>query len=215
MNQILNINSSKEQKRNSAEAVYEELTDYLFDRIILLNEAGLTTSTSITSTSNYGMALRIIDTSQGKSFRPDKKSRLRFNFYFNNNAANIDAYILSPAMYPALTPAPTNVSQLNAYVGVKVFDGNVSLVAKDSGGERTVTTSFTIPDDSTHILDILYNVTYAEIKIDGESLGSINCNLLEDLYDMQTFYPLIAPIRSQNGSAVQITSESYQFIQDK
>jgi len=205
---------SQRVRREVSDDVFENLSDILFDKVNLLNQPALTTSTDVTSTTTYGMLFRAIDTSGNKYIRPDKKSRFRMNFYFTDNMAETEAYILSPAVH-LTTSAPAYPLDMDSYVGVKIIDTVLYLVAMDSGNEKVIPTSVRIIDDATNILEIFYNVTHAEIMFNGKSLGSISCNLTKNLNDIQTVYPVICPIRSGDGSTVKLTAETFQFLQDR
>lgn len=214
MNNNLNRLSTPEQKRSAAEAVYELLSDFFFEQVNFLNSPGTVTSGDVTSTSNYGMALRVPDTSKGKYIRPDKKSKFRCLFYYEDNLTNTDGYILSPCVYQSST-APTNVSQFNSYLGIKVLSGNVSLVSKIRGREQLFPTQFKITDDTTYLLEMDYSGNTLNVSIDGALIGSVSGDFSDTAYSLITVYPIIAPIRSVNGSTVKITFENYQYLQDK
>jgi len=201
------------EKKNASVAMFDDISELLFDRVNLIN-SGFATAGGTTSTTTYDIDLRVIDTSERKFMRPDRKLRFRGTFYTSGTQAQVDAYILTPAIYNSLV-APTLVTDLSAYVGLKIDAGIVSLVSKNTFGEKTVPTSLDISDGATYYLEVKYNINNAEFYIDGEYLGSITCNLNDQIYNYLTFYPLIAPIRSKSGSSVNINFESYQILQDK
>lgn len=213
-NNQINNQSSIEQKKENSEVVFGFLSDFLFEKVNLLNNPGLVTSTSVTSTTTYGVLLRVPDTAKGKYLKFDRKSRLRSVFYFTNNQTKTDCYILSIALTNNST-APTSMVDLTNYVGIRMLAGEVWLVSKQNNKENLKKTDLKITDDKTHILDLKYNVNSAEILIDDEYIGSISCDFSEITYKQITMYPLFAPIRSTDGSAVQITMENYQFLQDR
>lgn len=207
----LNYNSSEDQKREAANAVFEKFSDFLFEKVNLINSAGAT-SGATTSTTSYVMALRVIDTSVRNFFKPDRKIRFRCSFYLTQ-PTKADAYILVPATIDSIT-TPTSVTDLVNYVGIKILSGALSLVAKYNGLEKTISVGLPITTD-TYYLEIQYNITSADFFINGNRIGSINCDMSENTYTYQTFYPLIAPIRSTDATSVNMTMESYQILQEK
>lgn len=213
MTEYLNRLTGQEQKKEASEAIFDQLSDYLFDKVILLTWPTLATSTAITSTTNYGVLLRTPDTSAGKYIRPDKTSRFRCVFYISN-PVQADAYILSPAVHQSST-APQLPSDMASYVGIRILGGVVSMVSRSSAGEVSKETTFRILTNDSYTLEIKYNITYADIFIDNQQIGSIECNMEENIYRLVTVYPLIAPIRSLNASSVSINVENYQFLQSR
>jgi len=218
----VNRNSSKEAKRDAAEAVFEALSNFFFDEVNLLNSPDTAVSSAAgspnTSTTVFTTGIRVPDTARGLYMRPDKKSRLRTMFYVNEGATSMEGYILSPAVYPSqvgISGGISSMSVLSSYVGIKILEGAVHLVSYFSGRERTILTDFRITDSTTHVLDIIYTITSALIIIDGKRLGRISCNLLETIDSPETFFPIVAPVRSTNGTGVRMSIEGYQFLQDR
>lgn len=217
MNQNLNTNSSTSQKRDTSEAVFQVLSDYLFDRVNFLNNPGNVTSNGVTSTTIYNVAIRVVDTSEGKTIRPDRASRFRTVFYIFGGAENADAYILSPCFNPTDTSISSGIADLNIfshYVGVRLLAGEVSLVSKDKSGTKEVPTSTKIKGDTTYKLEIFFNINSASIYIDNNFIGTVAIDNSSIVNNVVTAYPLISPIRSTNGVSVEMDFENYQFIQD-
>lgn len=219
MNIFLNRFSSQEAKKNNSETFFSEISDYLFDKVNFLNNPGLAASAATTSTTTYDVAVRVPDTSGGLYLRPDRRSRLRTVFYIvGGGASKADAYILSPCLYPSSTSISAGITTLNIfnyYVGISIKAGAISLVSKDSTGTKQISTSYTITGTSTNKLEILYNVTHADIYVNDSFLGSISVDTTTSFGSLVTIYPLIAPIRSIDGTSVEIDLENYQFIQEK
>ncbi len=209
--------SSSEQIKDASDAIFDLLSDYLFDRVNLLNFPGQSTSTGVTSTTTFGGLLRVPDTALGRYLKVDRRSRLRTIFYITGDSDRAECYILSPAVYQdtASLNTFTTIDVLEAYVGIKIDDTVVSLVSKGVGGAKEQQTTATIIDDETHVLDIIYNITYADVYLDNVFLGSINCDLTSTLYNPVTVFPLFAPIRSNSGNSVSLVAENYQFLQDR
>ncbi len=217
MDKKINSQSSQEDKRNVSEAVYELLSDFFFDKVNFLSESGTTVSTATTSTTDFRTSLRVPDTSAGKYLRPDRKARFRTLFYCSGGVEAADFYIFSPAMYRSTTLATdvANFNTFDSYVGIRSNAGVVSLITKSRGIEKTVPTTVTLSGETTYLLEIFYNVTYADIYLDGQLLGSVNCDLTEFVYNQITMYPFFGPIKSKSGTSVNLNFENYQFIQDK
>jgi hypothetical protein len=213
---MLNRFSSTSEKREATEALFDVFSELLFERVNLINGVSAT-SLDVTDTVNYGMLLRIPDTSVRNFMRPDRKLRFRCTFYLKA-PAKADCYILVPATLNSLT-SPTQVTDFNRYVGLRILNGVVSLV---SGGAEnlTVSTTYDIGAGSpsfsdTYYLEIFFNVNSAQFFLNNVSVGTISCDLASALYTYQTFYPVICPIKSSDGTAVQVVFESYQILQDK
>lgn len=219
-NTRLNRLSSKEDKNSVSEIVYEVLGDFLFDKVNFLNQPGLAASGTTISTTTYDVAVRVPDTSEGKYIRGDRRSRLRTVFYFPNSGAEFaDAYILSPCFYPSTVSISGGISSLSVfdfYVGIKILSGQVSLVAKDIRGERTITTNKIIRGTQTVSIEIKYNISNAEIYIDDVLLGSISTDPSVIINNVTTAYPLIAPIRNSSGAAITsgafVIGHNYQIV---
>ena len=122
-NRHLNRFSSREDKKSSAEAVYEALGDFLFEKVNLITDTFVTAGSTI-STTDYDFSLRVIDTSVRKFMRPDRRLRFRATFYLTNYD-KADCYILVPATLDSIV-SPVNVSELENYVGLKIKEGLVN-----------------------------------------------------------------------------------------
>jgi len=217
-NTRLNRFSSTEEKDGTAEIVYEVLGDFLFNQANLINGT-FAVSGANTSTSQYKVGLRVPDTSSRMFMSPDRKLRFRCTFYVSGTAEKADLYILTPAVLTDLTAVSggliTNISSLDSYVGIRFNAGEVSLVSKGLGTTVSKGKSNTITSDKTYYLEVLYNITNAEFYLNKEYLGTLSCNLQDSLYTYEAFYPLIAPIKSLDGTSVNLNMESYQILQDK
>lgn len=218
MNQFLNRQSSQQSKKDASTVVFNELADYLFEEVNLINQPGIVTSNGVISTTVYNVAVRVPDTSGGKYIRPDRRSRLRTIFYIFGGAEKADAYILSPCFYPSSTSISAGITSLsifNYYIGIKIYKGEISLVAKDPAGERIIPAGITISGATTNKLEVLYNITHADIYINDNFVGSISIDTSLAVNNLVTAYPVIAPIKSTDGTSVEMDLENYQFLQDK
>lgn len=211
--------SSVPSRKESAEAVFDLLASYFFNQVNFLTSPGNTNSTT-TRYSSFRTLLRVPDTAAGKHLRPDKKSKMRTVVYVSGGAEHAEFYILSPTLYRSSSLADdintiSTSSAFEAYVGIKVTAGVVSLVTKFSGTETTIPTDVKFIGSTTYLIEISFNGTHAEISVDGISLGSVECNMLSNINNIITFYPLFCPIRSLDATYVNLNAENYQYIQDK
>lgn len=216
--------SSEEDKKAASDVVFSKLTDYFFDQVTFINLAYSDLgSGGTTSTTNYGTASRIIDSSGGLYMRPGLESRMRCSFYLKN-AADADAYLFSPCVFDGLSlPSPlTTIDSLTAYAGLKFEGRNIFVAVKESGGaERLYDTGIemTMYDatfSDTYVLEIKHNVRFTDIYINNTFIGSYSSDLVGSIPRPGTFYAFFAPARTTNGSnQVNIVAEHIQFIQSK
>lgn len=224
MKNNLNRFSSPEQKRDAADIVFENLINYLFDKVVLISlifsEALNTDGSSITSTSDFIGTSRITDTSEGRYTDTGKNSRMRCSFYLENPDSLI-GYILSPAVYDSFGSLNTleSMSILRSYVGLKFNQGLIQVAVKESGKTEVVfptlfSFSGTGPTD-TYELEIIHNSNFTDIYINKEIVGSYATDMIGSVQSTKTFLPLLSPAKSSDGSSVGIVVENYQFIQEK
>jgi len=131
----LNKLSSPEEKKDAADVVYQYLSDYFFDGVTFINLAYSDLgSGGTTSTTDFGKLSRIIDSSGGRLMGPDKKSRMRCQFYIKAPSKTV-GYILSPAVYDAwsLPGSLTDMSVFRAYAGIKIDTGKLYFASKEAG----------------------------------------------------------------------------------
>jgi hypothetical protein len=226
--EILNSDSSQEEKQAASEAVFESLADFLFDKInftsLIFSEAkqidGTGAYVSVTDTTNYWGTSRITDTSEGRYLNTGKPSRMRCSFYLSN-PDKLDGYILSPAVYDSFGSLNSfdDMNALRSYVGIKFVSGKINIAIKVAGyTERLVETDLSFSGSGatdTYRLEIIHNVSSTELYINEESLGTYPTDMIGTNTKTKTFLPLLSPARSTDGSAVGIVIENYQFIQDR
>lgn len=221
--QKFNRNSSADEKKLVADAVYDFLMEYFFDEIVFINLAFSDLGGGgTTSTTNFGTASRIIDSAEGFLMAPGKSSRLRCQFYLRS-PSTMEGYILSPAVFDATSlPSPfTSMDSLRSYVGIKILNDKVYSVVKEQGkSEVAKLLDFQIEMDTatfskTYALEIIHNVGTTEIKINNTSYGTITSDLVGTIPNSIVFYPFFSPARSTTGAQVNIVSENIQFIQRK
>jgi hypothetical protein len=221
---LLNQNSSQDARRAASDAVFQNLTEYFFNRIVFLNYiysdfGGSPLGT--TSTTNLNTSSRIIDTSDRKMMSLSNESRMKCTFYLRS-PSKLVGYILSPAsLLGDSLGTIQNLNPLKSYVGIKFDEGEVFAVVKEAGkGEKTYPINFTLRMSDatftqTFTLEIFYNVTSTDIYIDNQFQASFGSDLIGDGDNSITFYPLLAPGKSIDGTLVNIVVENYQFIQNK
>ena len=223
MTQRINQQSSSEDKKRASEGIFEVLSEVLFDKVNYLNNPGNTNSSvsadgGTISTTLYRVQFRVPDTAAGKYLNPSRKSRLRTVCYVAGGVEAAEFYLLSPTRYQSTAGLGTDQANLDifqAYVGVKVDAGVVSLASRFAGSEKLNLTAFRMVGETTYLVEIFYNITYAEVYIDSKSIGTIACDFSENFYNQVTFFPIFAPIKSKAGVRVNFNAENYQFIQDK
>lgn len=215
--------SSASEKKDVSDVVYDNLMDYLFNKIVFINLAYSDLGGGgTTSTANFGKLSRIIDTAEGRLMAPGKNSRLRCQFYIKN-PSKINGYILSPCVYDA-QGLPTNVTTMTifrSYVGLKFLSGQVYVVVKQAGkSEELYPISFSLDMyDATYTdtfaLEIYHNILSTDIIINGVNYGSYTSDMVGSISVNETFYPFFSPAKSTDGTSVNIVVENIQFIQQK
>jgi hypothetical protein len=219
----VNKMSSSTQKREVADVVYSQLMDYFFDKVVFLNLAYSDLgSGGTTSTTNYGKASRIIDSSGGQLMRPGRDSRFRCQFYLKN-PSKMEGYILSPAVFDSFDSSiiTTSLSTLRSYVGIKIYQSTLYAVVKQANKAEELTaldfdlTMYDATFSDTFALEIRHNVTSTDILINNVNYGSYSTDLVGTTSDVYTFYPFFSPARSTDGTQVNIVAENVQFIQNK
>lgn len=213
--------SSARAKKDASEAVFELLSDYLFNQVNFTSfPFSQVAQGGITSTSNFVGTSRIIDTAEGKLHEVGKNSKARMSFYISN-PDQIVGYVLSPAIYDSFSSLNSfsSLSLLRSYIGLKIDQGVMSVVVKEAG--RVENEYFTGkklngsgPTD-TFVLEILYNGNTSSVYLDKELLGNFNTNFILPNTDTKVFLPLLSPAKSVDGSSVNITIENFQFLQDR
>lgn len=214
----LNRNSSSEQKKDAAEGIFENFSNFLFEKVNLLVNPGFSTSNGVTSTTTYNTAIRVPDTSGGAYLKINRESRFRCLFYIFGTAEKADGYLLSPVVYQSTTSISSGITSpsiFGFYVGIKFLAGRVWLCSFSEGQETLKDTGLRLIGESTYKLEIIYNKTSADIFVGDEFLGTVECDPSSFYNNTVTFYPLMGIIKSTDGTSVELTLENYQYIQDK
>lgn len=215
--------SSQETKKASADAMFSAMSELLFERVNLINGTFIV-SENTTSTTNYTVNVRVLDSSERVFMRPDRQIRMRCSLYMGGSGAqSADFYIIVPAVLTDTTKitysAPhrliANAQDFDSFVGIRFNQGFTTLESWD--GTTTITNSvdFYLNSDKTIYLEIRYNINYADFYINNVNVGSIKSNINNSMYTYKNFYPFIAPTRSVDGNTVNLNIESYQILQDK
>lgn len=205
---------SKDAEDSEYLRLREQIYDILWNGIIHISSFDTLTVSGGTTSNSFNFDIREPDSSERKQFSPSVSSKFRTFFYLDKGQEQIEAYILSPALLNSFTP-PTSVDELVSYTGIYIKEGIVYLVSyNEEDGQTLNQTDLVITDNTTYVLEIHYGVNYHEVFINGKSYGTISCDFSKNANSFKTFYPIIAPFRSLDGStSVQLTLESYQFIQ--
>ena len=153
------------------------------------------------------------DTSGGRRFRPERVSKYRATFYINSGLSVSTIYLTAPAVSAASTIGTAMVDANKSYVGVKIIAGVIYMVSSVAGTETTIRTGTTITDATTHLLEIDYYITHAVVKFNNVVIGDISCNLLTTT--LTTFFPFLTSVKSSDGTAVNLTIEGFEFLQNR
>lgn len=223
----LNQNSSPDQVQDAAQSVFSYLSDYLFDRINFISfpftqarQVSGNDLVPVTDTTQFWGTSRLTDTAEGKFLRPDRSSRMRCDFYLEN-PNDLEGYLLSPVVYDSFTSLTTidSVDIFRAYIGLKFSEGTVTIVTKEANGvevEHSTSLSFNSSGATdTFVFEIKHFITYADVYIDNELVGSYETDMVGNFDTTKTLLPLFSPAKSLTGDEVNIVIENYQFIQDR
>lgn len=223
----LNRLSSPEEKREASDTIFENLTDYFFNKVVFLNliysdfgDGGTYGGIKgTTSTTNLETGSRIPDTAEGKMMAPDREARMRCTFYLRS-PSKLLGYILSPALLDSdFLGTVTSLDKLRAYVGLKFVGGEAFVVVKQAGGgEELFPTNFPIEMSDatfskTFSLEVRYHIRSTEIYLNGQYIGTYTTDLLGSLPTPISFYPFLSPGKSTDGTRVNIAVEHLQYIQ--
>lgn len=215
--------SSQETKRSSADAMFSAVSELLFERVNLINGTFIV-SQDVTSTTNYTVNVRVLDSSERVFMRPDRQIRMRCSLYMGGaGAQEADFYVMVPAVLTDATKitysAPHRLiakpQDFDSYVGIRFNKGYTTIESWDGYTTTSNPVEFYLSGDQTIYLEVHYNINYAEFYVNNVSVGSMKCNLKNTMYTYKNFYPIIAPTRSTTGNAVNLNLESYQILQDK
>lgn len=221
MNLRINRNSSKEDKKNAAEAVYELLADFFFDKVSFISYPfSQVQSGGYTGTTLFNGSSRITNTSDGKFLITNKRSRTRLYFYASN-AGKLTGYVLSPVLYDAYTSLNTFSSMdiFRAYVGIKIVLGKIYLVVKETGKNELIKDtgiqlSLTGASE-TYKLEMKHGAKSTDVYIDDKFIATLPSDFTKGNDEPLTYLPLLSPAISSDGTAVNIVIENFQYIQDK
>lgn len=202
------------RKTVSLQFVEDQIHNVLWNQIFYVGTlASSTISTTGSSTSEI-LTIRESDTTGGLYMNSTRESRFRVPFYLNSGIPQSTVYITSPAVSTSMTVTSTIQNVANSYVGVKIVSGVLSIVSCTAGVEITKLTNVIITNNTTHLLEIRYYVTNADIFFDTVIIGSISCNLPS--VNIPTFYQYLTSLKDNSGATVcNLTFDSYEFLQKR
>jgi len=211
--EALDRNLADQSKGIASDAVALHLGEILWSKVFYIASFA-TSSTDTTTTEVLPAGGRESDTTAGKQFRPERPSKFRTAFYLGTNISKLTAYIASPGLLFTTSTIPSSILDSKiSFVGIKIdSDGDVSLITSLRGVTTTKATGVTITDDTTNILEINYFVKYADVYLNNVSLGSIPCDILSST-QFEVFFPFISSVGSSDGTSVNLTLDSYEFMQ--
>lgn len=209
-----------EQQDEMREIVFDALTQYFFEKSSFISFP-FSESGSWSSFSVFNGESRLTDTAEGKFLNTGKSSRTRCQFYVEN-PDEIEAYLLSPAVYDSFVSLNTFTSMdiLRSYVGLKIRRGVITVCVKQAGGqEENYPTEFSLSGSGasdTLVLEMIHGVLFTDVFIDSKRIGTFASNLAGRFSTTKTFLPLFAPVRCLNvAESVNLVVENFQFIQEK
>lgn len=211
--------STPEEKRDLLEVVQDAIADVLWDNIYYI--PSFEASFKDTTSSTEQVDVKEVDTSEGKQFNPSRPCRFRINFYLEDGATASTVYILSPAVStdPTFTTGvPLSTNDFFSYVGIKIVNGDLFLVSKGTNGGEEVTrkTTVRITDASTNTIEFNYRPNQStDVLFNKKTVGTISNPRLSPTKPFFTFYPYLTSIKSNTGALVNITVESFEFLQLK
>lgn len=218
-NQRISRFSSPEEKSDLLEVIRDAISDVLWDEIYYVSS--FEASFKDTTSTSEQVDVKEVDTSEGRQFNPNRPSRFRINFYLEDGFDTSTVYILSPAVSTDPTFAtgvPVSTNDFLSYAGVKIVSGRVFLVAKPYGGgpEVTKSTNFSITGSTTNTLEFNYRPNQStDVFYNKELIGTIKTPRISPNVPFYTFYPYLTSIKSNTGALVNITVESFEFLQPK
>tara|TARA_R100001086_G_C11848217_1_gene261029 strand:- start:18583 stop:19239 length:657 start_codon:yes stop_codon:yes gene_type:complete len=217
---MLNRYSSADETKEVSDRVFSRLGDALFDKVNYVSNPFSNNGEDYTGTSSFRGWSRITDTSKGKFFDSSKSSRTKCAFYLLN-PDDLQGYLLSPAIYDDTSSLNTitSINNINAYVGLKFWNGDVFVVKRDYDlPETQYSTDVEYEGSSfteTKILEFTNTGEAVEVILDGEVLWSGNVDFgWSEGNQAETFLPLLSPVRTSSAAA-DINIENFQFIQSK
>lgn len=217
---MLNRNSSRNEKKEAQDVLFDALSTAFFDRVTFITAPGNTNSgADTTSITTFNVTARVPDTSLGRHLASDKTTRFRTNIYVGgaaSDAAKAEFYLLILATWNSTTAPSTSdiANSLLSFVGIHANAGVVKLVSKGDGQFRKSSQIATFVKDTTYTIEFLYNGKDTSVFINNTYVGSISRTHTRTESEI-VLYPIIAPIRSVGGTGVTINMENYQLIQDK
>jgi hypothetical protein len=220
MTKVISKLSSKDEKKGTAEAVYETLADFFFDKVSFISYAFSEVTNGGYTGSTFRGWSRLPNTAGGKFLVTDRNSRMRLHFYVKN-PTSIIGYILSPAVFDDTTSLNdiASLDILRGYVGLKINLGTIYVVVKEAGkSEVLYDTNIKLTntgESETYRLEMRYGAKTTQVFIDDIQIGSFATDFSTGFDEPQSFLPLFSPAKSSNGTSINITIENFQYIQDK
>ncbi len=200
------------EKKKINTIVSDSVHDILWDEISFTSSFA-TASITTTTTELLDANGRESDTSQGRRFQPNRESRFRTSFYLGAGISKSTVYITSPAVSSSASIGTSIVDAAKSFVGIKIVAGAVYLSSSVAGTVTNIATQITISTDATNVLEIDYFIDHATVLFNGQTIGDISCNL--KTIACETFFPFLISIGSSDATSVNVTTESFEFLQKK
>lgn len=204
------------EKDQLSDIIADSLIDLLWRNIFYVANLNGPAVTTTSASEEFNLNTREGDTSSGKYLSIENAARFRCHFYFNStDALDATTYIASHGTATTSSPGSTITASTIEFAGLKVVNGDVSLVCQNADGTTTQPIVQRIVDDTTYKLEIIFNPKQnAEFYLDGVFVGAIANNLPGNASAVTTL-PLMVSIKRGASTNRKVTIESYEYIQKK
>lgn len=158
---------------------------------------------------------RLRDTTEGNFLVPSRSCKLRVGFYFGGAGLgdNATTYITTAHVRTDVASLTTIDANGAEYVGIKIVDNEVFLIAHNEGQKKTIIkkTKETIVLDETNILEIqFFPNERADFFFNNVYVGSISEGLPNST--PVVFYPLFCSMLRSDGTTHILNIDFYEFI---
>jgi hypothetical protein len=211
---ILNLQNDVTLRDTIRQIINENIENIMWNNIFYLSSFATASITATDTVEVLDSNGREADTSAGLRFQPTIDSRFKMTFYINEGFTKTNIYIAAPGVSKSASTPTAIIDANQSWVGVKFVAGTMYLVSSTAGSETSTVTSVSITDNTTHTLEIRYLLTHTEFYFDNEYVGDIECDLTSP-GSFEVFWPFITSVASQDTTDVNLTIESFEFLQKR
>ena len=204
------------EKDQLYDVIADGLVDVMWNNIFYVSSLNGPAVTTIDASERFDISTREGDTSSGKYLDIESPARFRCHFYFNGtDSLDSTTYIASHGTATTGIPGSTITADTIEFAGLKVVDGDVSIVCQDFRGTTEKLLVQKIVDDTTYKLEIIFNPREsATFYLNDEYMGAISQNIPSNIKAV-TLFPLMVSITRGGGTNKKVTIESYEYIQNR